>query len=82
MPKFNSREEETAWFDKNREQLIDLVLRHGKVMPPRQVAATQLLTMRIPVTDIEQARKIAEKEGVGYQTVLKRAIRQGLKHAV
>lgn len=81
MPKFASREEEAAWFDKNRELLMDLVLRHGKLTPPRQIPTTRQLTMRIPVTDIEQARKIAEKEGVGYQTVLKRAIREGLKQA-
>ena len=30
--------------------------------------------------DLEQAQEIAEKTGVGYQTVLKQAIRGALKH--
>jgi predicted DNA binding CopG/RHH family protein len=31
------------------------------------------------VADLERAKRIAAKEGIGYQTVLKRAIRAGLK---
>jgi hypothetical protein len=33
------------------------------------------------MTDIQRAREIAEKRGVGYQTVLKQAIRDGLKRS-
>jgi hypothetical protein len=33
------------------------------------------------IADLEQAQEIAEKTGVGYQTVLKQAIRRGLKRA-
>lgn len=81
IPAFRSREEESEWFDDNGERLMELVSRYGKAVPPRQVA-NRLLTMRIPISDIEQAQQIAAKEGVGYQTVLKRAIREGLKRAV
>jgi predicted DNA binding CopG/RHH family protein len=80
LPEFRSREEEAAWFDQNRDRLIDLVFRHGKVIPARRIATKQL-TMRIPMTDIQRAREIAEKRGVGYQTVLKQAIRDGLKRS-
>jgi predicted DNA binding CopG/RHH family protein len=31
------------------------------------------------VADIEAAKRIAAKRGIGYQTVLKQAIREGLK---
>jgi len=31
--------------------------------------------------DLERAQQIAKKTGVGYQTVLKQAIREGLKRA-
>ncbi len=41
--------------------------------------ATQAVSLRVPVADIEAAKKIAAKRGVGYQTVLKQAIRVGLK---
>ena len=78
LPTFASREEEAAWFDQNRDRLIDLVLQHGRVTGPRRVVTRQL-TMRVPVADIERAKEIAEQQGIGYQTVLKQAIRKGLK---
>jgi hypothetical protein len=43
--------------------------------------ATQAISLRVPIADIEAAKKIAAKKGVGYQTVLKQAIRDGLKRA-
>jgi hypothetical protein len=43
--------------------------------------ATRSISIRIPIADLEQARRIAEKSGVGYQSVLKQAIREGLKRA-
>jgi predicted DNA binding CopG/RHH family protein len=33
----------------------------------------------LPVTDIEGARKLAEKRGVGYQTVIKTLLHEALK---
>jgi hypothetical protein len=41
--------------------------------------ATRAISLRIPVADLEAAKKIAARRGVGYQTVLKQAIREGLK---
>jgi capsular polysaccharide biosynthesis protein len=43
--------------------------------------ATRVISIRVPIADLEQAQRIAEKTGVGYQTVLKQAIREGLKRA-
>ncbi len=43
--------------------------------------ATRAISLRIPIADLERAKRIAEKNGVGYQAVLKRAIRDGLKKA-
>ena len=43
--------------------------------------ATRSISLRVPIADLEQAQQIAEKTGVGYQTVLKQAIREGLKRA-
>ena len=80
-PQFASREEEAAWYDANRARLMDDLFRYGKAVPARIVEKTQQLTMRIPVADIERARDIGRKQGVGYQSVLKKAIRDGLKAA-
>ena len=43
--------------------------------------ATRSISIRVPIADLEQAQCIATKTGVGYQTVLKAAIREGLKRA-
>jgi cytosine/adenosine deaminase-related metal-dependent hydrolase len=43
--------------------------------------ATRPVSIRLPVADVELARSIASKRGMGYQTVLKEAIRAGLKRA-
>jgi hypothetical protein len=38
-------------------------------------------TDRVPIADLEQARRVAKETRIGYQTVLKQAIRKGLKRA-
>ena len=43
--------------------------------------ATRAISIRVPIADLERAKRVAEKSGVGYQTVLKQAIRNGLKKA-
>jgi predicted DNA binding CopG/RHH family protein len=40
--------------------------------------ASRPISIRLPIADLEKAKRIAEKTGVGYQTILKRAIRKGL----
>lgn len=52
-----------------------------QLMEEAKQKATRAVSIRIPIADLEHARKIAEKTGVGYQTVLKQAIREGLKKA-
>jgi hypothetical protein len=41
--------------------------------------ATRPVSIRLSVADIELAKNIASRRGIGYQTVLKEAIRHGLK---
>jgi hypothetical protein len=41
--------------------------------------ATRPVSIRLSIADIELAKAIASKRGTGYQTVLKEAIRHGLK---
>ncbi len=44
-----------------------------------RASITQAVSLRIPVTDLDAAKAIAQKKGVGYQAVLKQAIRDGLR---
>ena len=52
-----------------------------QLMEQARQKATRAISIRVPIADLEQAQRIAEKTGVGYQTVLKQAIREGLKRA-
>ena len=56
---------------------------HAKVLAElvekAKANVTKAISIRLPVADLDRAQQIAAKEGIGYQTVLKRAIQAGLK---
>ena len=52
-----------------------------ELMLQAKAKATRLIAIRVPVLDLERAEAIAHQRGVGYQAVLKEAIREGLKKA-
>jgi predicted DNA binding CopG/RHH family protein len=74
-PAFRSEAEEAEWWDRNQDLIADLLLKHGR----RGAVPTKNVSLRLPVTDIERARKLAEKRGVGYQTVIKTLLHEALK---
>jgi hypothetical protein len=53
----------------------------AELMERAKQKATQPITIRVPIADIERARRIADAKGIGYQTVLKQAIKAGLRKA-
>lgn len=74
-PKFRSEAEEAEWLDQHQELIADLLVKHGR----RGAVPTKNISVRLPVTDLERARKIAERRGVGYQTVIKTLLHEALK---
>ena len=52
-----------------------------RLMQQAKENATRAISLRVPIADLERAKQIAEETGVGYQAVLKRAIREGLRKA-
>ncbi|MGH9630423.1 MAG: hypothetical protein ACRD7E_19090 [Bryobacteraceae bacterium] len=50
-----------------------------QLMEQAKANATRAISIRLPIADLELAQKIAAEKGVGYQGVLKQAIRDGLK---
>ena len=52
-----------------------------KLLEQAKANATRPVSIRLPVADIERAKDIASEKGTRYQTVLKEAIRYGLKRA-
>jgi predicted DNA binding CopG/RHH family protein len=76
-PEFKTEAEEAAWWDENSDKVTDLLIKFGRRSPVK----TQSITMRLPVQDIERARGIADKRGIGYQTLIKSLLHDALKRA-
>jgi predicted DNA binding CopG/RHH family protein len=74
-PHFRSEAEEAAWWDEHSDMVTGLLIKHGR----RAVVPTQPVTVRLPVRDIESARKLAGKRGIGYQTLIKILLHDALK---
>jgi predicted DNA binding CopG/RHH family protein len=60
---------------KTDPKVLELLMQQAKQK------ATRSISIRVPIADLEQAQRIAEATGIGYQTVLKQAIRKGLRRA-
>ena len=50
-----------------------------ELMDRAKAKQTQAVSLRIPVSDIDAAKKIGAQTGLGYQTVLKEIISRGLR---
>jgi 16S rRNA C967 or C1407 C5-methylase (RsmB/RsmF family) len=89
-PKFKSEAEEAAWWDSHPEVIlkaferaygkraVERVLR-GKPNPKH--APTRTVTIRLPVQDVERARRLAAGKGLGYQTLVKSLLHEALNRA-
>ena len=72
-PRFRSEAQEAEWWDQHQELIADLLVKHGR----RGAVPTKNISVRLPVTDLERARKIAERRGVGHQVVIKTLLHEG-----
>lgn len=89
IPKFSNEADEADWWasaagrefvkrksagnvrDSSKVKGLDLVARLNN-KPSVQIA------IRLPEDDIAKAREIADRKGIGYQTLLKMYVREGL----
>lgn len=89
IPKFSSEAEEAAWWDAHRSEIEAEIRQRIKQKRPltldnlfRGARASQPITLRIPKEDLETARRLAARKGVGYQTYIKMLLREALaEHA-
>jgi hypothetical protein len=81
VPDFKTDGEEIAWLEQNHERLADLTLKHGVRVNLVLKEPTQQISIRVPVRDIERAKKIGRERKENYQSVMKRALRRGLADA-
>jgi predicted DNA binding CopG/RHH family protein len=91
IPKFRTESDEAEWWAstagrsyvkrKSRAQHAKGAKVAGSPLVAelsRKKKSTQI-AIRLPETDIAQARKIAERKGIGYQTLLKMLVHEGLE---
>lgn len=88
LPKFANEGEEATWWA-SREGRSFLKQRaaaggseRGKGSPlVAQLSrpASVQIALRLPEPDLEKAREIARKKGIGYQTLLKMLVHEGLR---
>jgi predicted DNA binding CopG/RHH family protein len=92
MPKFTSEKQEADWWASPAGR--DYVKRRSAEAQSKGVKArgsslvnrlnkerSVQIALRLPPGDIEQARKIASRKGIGYQTLLKMLVHEGLQRA-
>lgn len=89
IPEFSSEAEEAAWWDAHRSE-IEAEIRQRVRQKPLLTLGSLLqgtkpshpITLRISTQDLETARRLAARKGLGYQTYIKMLLREALeKHA-
>ena len=85
IPKFSGEAEEAAWWDAHRSSIEAEIRRRMKQKRPLSLASllqgakpSQPITLRIPKEDLDTARRLAARKGLGYQTYIKMLLREAL----
>ena len=88
IPKFSSEAEEAAWWDRHRSEIEVEIRRQMRERKPLTLGSSlqggrpsQPVTLRVPKEDLETARRLAARKGVGYQTYIKMLLREALAKA-
>lgn len=85
IPKFSNETEEAAWWDSHRSEIeheIRLRLKQKRPLTLNNLLQgakpSQPITLRIPKEDLDTARRLAARKGLGYQTYIKMLLRDAL----
>ena len=78
MPRFKLESEEADWWYENR-QVVDEMFRDAwpELLEKKKPAVP--VTLRLDRAELETARRLAERTGIRYQTLLKKLIGAGLR---
>jgi predicted DNA binding CopG/RHH family protein len=88
VPKFTNEDQEAKWWaspdgrDFLKQRSSDNAARKQKGSPlvgKLSKANSVQIALRLPEPDIAKAREIADRKGIGYQTLLKMLVREGLQ---
>ena len=89
MPKFKNESEEADWWanpagrafvkQRSAEGLAKKIKFAGSSLVAKLARKSSVqIALRMPASDIARAREVAERKGIGYQTLLKMYVREGL----
>ena len=87
VPRFASETQEAKWWDDNRQMveknLLDALAdksagRATALRLSREARPAGAASIRIPVDEIDRARRLAQKKGISYQTLIKMLLREAL----
>jgi predicted DNA binding CopG/RHH family protein len=87
VPKFATEAEEARWWDKHKdiveanlsEALRKGTANYGTVQRVfRELRESKNITIRMPMADLDRARRLAQKKGLGYQTYMKMLLHEAL----
>lgn len=88
VPKFSSEQEEAKWWASPegrhfvKEQSVQGKKAGGSKLVAKLAKANSVqIALRLPSPDLAKAREIAERKGIGYQTLLKMLVHEGLQRA-
>jgi len=91
VPKVRTEQEEANWWYENRQMVEDefrKTMRDGTIHRGtaerlvRESSESRNITIRIPVVDIDRARELAGKKGIGYQTYMKILLHEALEREI
>jgi predicted DNA binding CopG/RHH family protein len=88
IPKFANDDEEAAWWASRdgREFLKSKsaaprkkTAKGSRLVGQLSRAASVQIALRLPEPDVQKARELASRKGIGYQTLLKMLVHEGLR---
>jgi len=87
VPRFRTEAQEAKWWDEHMGEVEGNLMQGIKTGVaqrggPRRVIQerrqSKNITIRVAIADIERARTLAAKKGIGYQTLMKMLLKQAL----
>lgn len=87
MPNFINESQEADWwaspegreFLKQKSATVPTKVGGSRLVGQLNKAPTVQIALRLPEPDLAKAREIATRKGIGYQTLLKMLVHEGLR---
>jgi len=88
IPEFENEAQEAAWWDDHKALVEENLLngiREGNAQKGNaqrligEARSSKNITIRMPLADLERARQLSAKKGLGYQTFMKMLLHEALE---